>query len=309
VKGGAAPAGGPKIIIIKKKGRGHAAHHGGAWKVAYADFVTAMMALFMVMWLLSQTDQETRQKLSEYFRTGMFSGAPSVLNGGSGIQDRAFFDVVGRSTMQPETAAFEQIALAVRARLQRTTDENPELKDLAKNVHVSVTEDGLLITILDGGKDVLFDRSSSDLKPTLIELLEFLAPVLARLDNQLQLHGHTDARSFPKGSTRTNWQLSFERADAARVVLERAGLRKGQIAGVFAQGSSALLNTKEPFAPENRRLAILAVRRGFEKAAAGGTSIKDANAKDANPRDASARDAKDANPRDVKDARPRPEAP
>ncbi len=277
MKGGAAPSGGgPKVIVIKKKAKGHGGGHGGAWKVAYADFVTAMMALFMVMWLLSQTDQETRQKLSEYFRTGMFSGAPSVLNGGSGIQDRAFFDVVGRSSMQPESAAFEQIALAVRARLQRTTDENPELKDLAKHVHVSVTEDGLLITIFDGGRDTVFDSSSSELKPKLIELLEFLAPVLGRLDNQIQLHGHTDARSFPKGSNRSNWQLSFERADAARAVLERSGLRKGQVAGVFAHGDSALLNTKEPFAPENRRLAILAVRRGLEKVAASGTDAKDA---------------------------------
>ena len=280
MKGGAAPGGGgPKVIIIKKKSKGHGGGHGGAWKVAYADFVTAMMALFMVMWLLSQTDQETRQKLSEYFRTGMFSGAPSVLNGGSGIQDRAFFDVVGRSSMQPESAAFEQIALAVRARLQRTTDENPELKDLAKHVHVSVTEDGLLITIFDGGRDTVFDSSSSELKPKLIELLEFLAPVLGRLDNQIQLHGHTDARSFPKGSNRSNWTLSFERADAARAVLERSGLRKGQVAGVFAHGDSALLNTKEPFAPENRRLAILAVRRGLEKVAASGTNVKDAQPK------------------------------
>jgi chemotaxis protein MotB len=282
VKGGAGPGGGgPKVIIIKKKAKGHGGGHGGAWKVAYADFVSAMMALFMVMWLLSQTDQETRQKLSEYFRTGMFSGAPSVLNGGSGIQDRAFFDVVGRSSMQPESAAFEQIALAVRARLQRTTDENPELKDLAKNVHVSVTEDGLLITIFDGGRDTVFDSSSSELKPKLIELLEFLAPVLGRLDNQIQLHGHTDARSFPKGSNRSNWTLSFERADAARAVLERSGLRKGQVAGVFAHGDSALLNTKEPFAPENRRLAILAVRRGLEKVAASGTDAKEAAPKKA----------------------------
>jgi chemotaxis protein MotB len=268
----AAPSGGgPKVIIIKKKAKGHGGHHGGAWKVAYADFVTAMMALFMVMWLLSQTDQETRQKLSEYFRTGMFSGAPSVLNGGSGVQDRAFFDVVGRSSMQPEAAAFEQIALAVRAKMQRTTDENPELKDLAKNVRVSVTEDGLLITIIDGGKDLMFDSSSSELRPRLVALLEVLAPVIAQLDNQIQVHGHTDGRSFPKGSNRTNWQLSFERADNARAVLERSGLRKGQVAGVFAHGDSALINTKEPFAPENRRLALLAVRRGLEKVAARGT--------------------------------------
>ncbi len=267
MKAGAAPAGGgggPKIIIIKKKGKGHGGHHGGAWKVAYADFVTAMMALFMVMWLLAQTDQTTRQKLSEYFRTGMFSGAPSVLNGGSGIQEMAFFDVVGRSNMQPESAAFEQVSLAVRALIRRTTDENPDMKDLGKNIRVSVTAEGLLITILDGGNDLLFDRASSDLKPRLVGLLEQLAPILKTLDNTLQIHGHTDARQFPKGSGRSNWQLSFERADRARAVLEETGLRKGQIAGVYAHGDTSLINPKEPFAAENRRLAILAARRPIE---------------------------------------------
>jgi len=231
-----------------------------------------MMALFMVLWLLSQTDQTTRQKLSEYFRTGLFSGAPSVLNGGAGVQDRAFFDVVGRSSMQPESAAFERIALAVRAQMQRLVDENPALRDAAQNVKVAVTEDGLLITILDGGNDLLFDLSSSELKPRLVVLLERLAPILGRLENQIQVHGHTDARPFPKGSNRSNWQLSFERADSARAVLERAGLRKGQISGVFAHGDSSLSNPKEPFAPENRRLAILAVRRGLERVAARGAT-------------------------------------
>ena len=255
--------GGPRVIIIKKKAKGHAAH-GGAWKVAYADFVTAMMALFMVMWLLAQTDQAQRQKLSEYFRTGMFTGAPSVLSGGSGLQDRAFFDVVGRSSMQPESAAFEQIAMAVRAKLQRVSDENPVMKDVALNVRVSVTEDGLLITIVDGGQDLLFDSSSSELKPRLVSLLEKLAPIIGQLDNQIQVHGHTDARQFPKGSGRSNWGLSFERANKAREVLENSGLRKGQVAGVFAHGDSSLMNKKEPFAPENRRLAILAVRRDAE---------------------------------------------
>jgi chemotaxis protein MotB len=105
-----------------------------------------------------------------------------------------------------------------------------------------------------------------------VTLLERLAPILGRLDNQIQVHGHTDGRPFPKGSGRTNWQLSFERADNARAVLERAGIRKGQIAGVFAHGDSALLNTKAPGAPENRRLALLAVRRGMEKLAARGES-------------------------------------
>jgi chemotaxis protein MotB len=272
--GAPAPSGGGgRVIIIKKKGKGHAAHHGGAWKVAYADFVTAMMAFFMVMWLLAQTDQQTRQQLSEYFRTGVFSGAPSVLNGGSGIQNKAYFDVVGQSSIQPEQANFERVAAAVRAAMQRTISEDVRLQALAKQLKVSVTEEGLLIQILDGsGDDLLFDRSSADLKPRLEELLATIAPILGRLDNKIQIHGHTDAKPFPAGSNRSNWQLSFERADAARLVLEKSGLKKGQVGGVFAHGSSALYNVKDAFAPENRRLAILAVRRGMETYAAQGVT-------------------------------------
>jgi chemotaxis protein MotB len=268
--------GGPRIIIIKKKSKGHAAHHGGAWKVAYADFVTAMMALFMVLWLLSQTDQETRTELSDYFRTGVFTGAPSVLNGGSGIQAKGFFDVVGSAHTQPEQVNFERVSLAVRAQLTELAGQDVQVKQLKDSIKVSVTEEGLLIQILDGGQNLLFDLSSSELKPKLIEILQLIAPVLARLDNQIQVHGHTDARPFATGSGRSNWQLSFERADRARAVLEKSGLREGQVSGVFAHGATALLNTDEPFAPENRRLSILAVRKGMEKVAARGTVMNGA---------------------------------
>jgi chemotaxis protein MotB len=272
---GAPSGGGARVIIIKKKAKGHGGHHGGAWKVAYADFVTAMMAFFMVMWLLAQTDQQTRQQLSEYFRTGVFSGAPSVLNGGSGIQNKAYFDVVGQSSIQPESASFERVAAAVRAAMQREMAEDPAMKKLAQHLKVSVTEEGLLIQILDAaGDDLLFDRSSSELKPRLEQLLAVIAPILGRLDNKIQVHGHTDGKPFPTGSTRSNWALSFERADAARLVLEKNGLKKGQVGGVFAHGSSALYDPKNPNAPENRRLAILAVRKGMETYAAQGVSPK-----------------------------------
>jgi len=266
--------GGPRIIIIKKKG-GHAAHHGGAWKVAYADFVTAMMAFFMVLWLVSQTDQETRTELSDYFRTGVFTGAPSILNGGSGIQSRGYFDVVGSSHTQPEQVTFERVSLAVRAKIAQMISEDPGLKDVREQIKVSVTEEGLLIQILDGGQNLLFDSSSAELKPKLTEILAKIAPVLARLSNQIQVHGHTDARPFPAGSNRSNWQLSFERADRARAILEKSGLRTGQVSGVFAHGATALMKPDEPFAAENRRLSILAVRKGMEKVAARGEGTGD----------------------------------
>jgi chemotaxis protein MotB len=134
---------------------------------------------------------------------------------------------------------------------------------------------------LDGGQNLLFDSSSAELKPKLVEILSKIAPVLARLSNQIQVHGHTDARPFPAGSNRSNWQLSFERADRARAVLEKSGLRQGQVSGVFAHGATALMKPDEPFAAENRRLSILAVRRGMEKVAARG---KDADGEQANPK-------------------------
>jgi chemotaxis protein MotB len=272
--GGGSANGGPRIIIIKKKG-GHAAHHGGAWKVAYADFVTAMMAFFMVLWLVSQTDQETRAELSDYFRTGVFTGAPSILNGGSGIQSRGYFDVVGSSHTQPEQVSFERVSLAVRAKISQMIGEDPSLREIREQIKVSVTEEGLLIQILDGGTNLLFDSSSAELKPKLVDILERIAPVLARLSNQIQVHGHTDARPFPAGSNRSNWQLSFERADRARGILEKSGLRAGQVSGVFAHGATALMKPEEPFAAENRRLSILAVRRGMEQVAAHGKSVKE----------------------------------
>jgi chemotaxis protein MotB len=281
--GAGASGGGTRIIYIKKKGKGHAAHHGGAWKVAYADFVTAMMALFMVLWLLSQTDQETRTELSDYFRTGVFTGAPSVLNGGSGIQAKGFFDVGGSAHTQPEQVSFERVSLAVRAQLTELAGQDAQVKQLKDSIKVSVTEEGLLIQILDGGQNLLFDLSSAELKPKLIEILELIAPVLARLDNQIQVHGHTDARPFPAGSGRSNWQLSFERADRARAILEKGGLRAGQVSGVFAHGATALMNPDEPFAPENRRLSILAVRKGMEKVAARGRAPDAPDAPKARP--------------------------
>jgi chemotaxis protein MotB len=254
------------IIIIKKKKGGHAAHHGGAWKVAYADFVTAMMALFIVLWLLSQTDQTMRQQLSAYFRTGVFSGAPSVMNGGSGVRDNAFVDPKTDKALQSsEQSKLDDAARQVRAAVAELAAQDPKLKELISHVDVRVTDFGLLIQLLDGdgGDDTLFEVSSSELKPALITLLKRFGPLLGRLSNQLQVHGHTDARPFPAGSNRSNWGLSFERADRARGVLEKAGVREGQITGVFAHGSNAPL-VKDPFASKNRRLAILAVRRGLE---------------------------------------------
>jgi chemotaxis protein MotB len=260
------------IIIIKKVKKGHGGHHGGAWKVAYADFVTAMMALFIVLWLLSQSDQAAREKISQYFRTGVLSGSNSVLNGGTGVEDKGYLDVQGANG-ETEQQKLNEAAKNIREAMKALKVNDAELAKLADRIKVTVTDFGLLIQIMDGGDDLIFDVSSSDLKPALTQLLQKLGPMLAKLDNQLQVHGHTDARPFPSGSVRSNWGLSFERADRARGVLEKSGVRPGQITGVFAHGSNAPL-VKDSKDPQNRRLAIMAVRHGFEAALAYG-QLKD----------------------------------
>jgi chemotaxis protein MotB len=263
---------GSRVVFITKKAKGEA-NHGGAWKVAYADFVTAMMALFIVLWLLSQTDQETRQKLSEYFRTGMFSGAPALVMGGSGVSDGAFLDAKG-GVLQFEQQSLLNGAEAVREAVMQAVKHNSELAGLMKDVDIKVTEQGLLIQILDGSQDLLFDLSSAELKPRLKSLLEAIAPVLGKLRNQIQVHGHTDARPFPAAAGRTNWELSFDRANNARRTLEAHGIRPGQLAGVFAHGSVSPYVSDNPLDPRNRRLAILAVRRGAEEFVAKGVTAK-----------------------------------
>jgi len=247
----------PNVIIIKKKNKGHGAH-GAAWKVAYADFVTAMMALFIVLWLLAQTDKELQKELSAYFRTGVFSGAPSILEGGSGMLDKGFVDVqpdAMESSLQLNAEALTQVIQGVMA-------ENPELTGMKDAVQVSVTPDGVLIAFTDNSNDLLFDLSSSELKEPLIKVLEGITPMLTRIGYRIRIQGHTDARPFPPGSKRSNWSLSFERADQARRILELNGFPEDKLVGVFAHGASAPLDPQNPKAAANRRLSLLALPPG-----------------------------------------------
>jgi chemotaxis protein MotB len=258
---GKAPA--TKVIFIKKKAKGHG-HHGGAWKVAYADFVTAMMALFMVLWLVSQTDESTRSSLSHYFRTGAFSGSGHVI--GDGVPSHGRPTPTGGTPRLSEAESLEAAREAIEAHLRAALaahDRDP----LGGNVSAAVTAEGLLVVIADGGDGLMFGLSSSELTPALRRFLEDIGPVLGHLDNELQIHGHTDARPFPTGSRFDNWDLSFARADTARAVLEAHGVRQNQIAGVLAHGATAPLAGHDPMAPENRRLSILAVRRDDEHVA------------------------------------------
>jgi len=247
-------AGDPEVIIIKKKPKGHAAH-GAAWKVAYADFVTAMMALFMVLWLVSQTDQKIKKAISDYFRTGVFSGAPSVLEGGMGVADHGFVDTLGGP---PVMDAFDNDASSkfLRDAVRRALVKSGTTV-LTDRVTITPSPEGTLIQIAEGREDLLFDLSSSELKPPLVKLLQSLGPELAKLGQPVEIHGHTDARPFASGVGRNNWTLSFERAERARAELQKNGLPDSLIAGMYAHAATQPVD-KDPLSPTNRRLAIFA---------------------------------------------------
>jgi len=261
--GGASGGEKVKIVVKRKKGGGHG-HHGGAWKVAYADFVTALMALFMVLWLLTQADLKTRAAIAQYFRN------PGILNGGSGLHTKIdknamlppVIESLKEAANKSEQKLLEGQAKAVQMLMTKLAGDHPDLREIAENLQVKVTESGLEIEILDTAGSLLFDSASSSLKPAVTRTLEKLAPVLAEVPNEIHVGGHTDATPFPAGSGKTNWDLSFERANAARRSLEKAGLRAGQATRVEAYGDSRPLDPEDPFAPKNRRLSLLVARRG-----------------------------------------------
>jgi chemotaxis protein MotB len=252
--------GGTRVIIIKKKAK-HAGHHGGAWKVAYADFVTAMMALFIVLWLLTQSDTASKEKIAQYFRTGMLPGGTLTLGTPAGSNPPVAINIFPSGSMGgPNVSGSErELAKDVEMLLQGAGDE-PDVAETTKHIKVKVVAEGTLIELVDGGDNFLFPVGSNGLKPAAIKLLERLAPLLAKLKNKIEIHGHTDARQFDKGARRNNWDLSFERANEARRILEGAGVQQGKIVGVQAHADAQLLNRKDPLSAENRRLSLLIIR-------------------------------------------------
>jgi chemotaxis protein MotB len=256
----------PRRRVIIRKRKGYSGHtRMGVWKLAYADLVTAMMAFFMVMWLLTQADLKLRSQIAMYFRS------PGVLPGGAAINEELNAarprtpKIVSSDAVVVAGEGEEQVltghAKEIEREVKRAAAEQPDLAAIADQVHVDVGPDGLTIEVVDEARTLLFDVSSAELKPSVVALLQRIAPVLATLPNDIQIGGHTDGRPFPPGSPMTNWQLAFQRADNARRVLETAGMRQGQIARVLSFADSQPLDPGDPMADANRRLSIVAVRR------------------------------------------------
>ena len=238
------------VIIVKKKG-GHGGHHGGAWKVAYADFVTAMMAFFLVMWLVNQS-KPVKAAIGGYFRDPAAfdaSGGRGVLPGGDTINpakpERA-------PAEQEERKRLEAAVLHIREGLDKEA-----FKTLRDQVEFTVTPEGLRIDLIEKDDSTFFDSGSATLRGETEHVLGIIAHELGALDHKVDVEGHTDSRSYVKNERYSNWELSADRANAARRVMEREGLRSAQVTSVRGMADRQLRFPADPLDARNRRVSIL----------------------------------------------------
>jgi chemotaxis protein MotB len=248
--------GGKKIVIVKKKINRGGGHHGGSWKVAYADFVTAMMAFFMVMWILGM-DDKTKMAIEGYFsnpvgyKKGYGSGSSALFAGSSPttIQRPSLKSVIRTQ----EQRKFEALRERIQAKLQVDS-----LKALKALVEVQVTAEGLRIELIESGKgDQYFAIGSAVMRPATALVLQVVGSELALLENAIVLEGHTDAAKFDANASYTNWELSSDRANAARRVFMSIGVGDKRLAEVRAYADTKLRVPEEPTAAANRRISIL----------------------------------------------------
>jgi chemotaxis protein MotB len=256
-------------IVVKRIKKGGAGHHGGAWKVAYADFVTAMMAFFLLMWLLGSTGVEDRQSISDFFKN------PSAVQGPGGasssmIKLGGVMEVPrgeGKSTqeeMAQEEAKLDELMQEIKKQIENT----PALVEFKDQLLLDITSEGLRIQIIDKKNRPMFDIGSAVLKDYTVEILHELAKTIAMVPNHISISGHTDATPFSSGARPdySNWELSADRANAARRALIEGGLGKNKFGRVVGLASSVLLDKADPTAPVNRRISIVVLNKSTEKA-------------------------------------------
>lgn len=239
----------PRRRRVKKVKHGHGGHHGGAWKVAYADFVTAMMALFLVLWLVSQADTKLKESIANYFRS---PGVFDTMEGGI----LAAAKKVSKEPSNLSSKEEEQALFNVAQTLQKKFETRPEFSKFKDQVKIEITEDGLKIQILDRAERVSFPVGSSDLTEEAKTILAEIAQAIANLPNPIVIGGHTDSRVFQSDKGYTNWELSADRANSARRFLSSAGVRPEQINRIIGYADSELLVPNDPYAPANRRISI-----------------------------------------------------
>jgi chemotaxis protein MotB len=243
-----------QVIIIKKKKHGKHGHHGGAWKVAYADFVTAMMAFFLVMWIVGQSPQ-VKAAVAAYFKDpGAFE-----LTRGNGLMNGATAGV-GASSDPAAGADIQQARMALERaaqQLRAAIESLPEFEALRDRIRIELTPEGLRIELLEDANDGFFEVGSSALKTDGVMLLGLIASKLGELPNHVAIEGHTDSRPYISTDRFSNWELSTDRANAARRVMQRTGLGDHQIEGVRGYADTRPRFTENSLDARNRRISII----------------------------------------------------
>src|SRR4051812_14162553 len=229
------------IIVIKKKG-GHGGHHGGAWKVAYADFVTAMMALFIVLWLMNSSEK-IKKAVAGYFNDPK----------GTSTQMGTTMSGTGETVTAAAATSMEQI----KERLEQGIKAKKDLQQLSKQIEITVTPEGLRIELLEGKNGTFYEIGSARLSKSGQELLGLLAAELKTLPNPLLIEGHTDAAPYSSDASYSNWELSADRANAARRLMQLDGVRANQVSQVRGYADQLLRLKTNPYDPSNRRISIL----------------------------------------------------
>jgi len=229
-------------IIVIKKGKGHGGHHGGAWKVAYADFVTAMMSLFIVLWLMGSSEK-VKRAVAGYFNDpkGTSSQLGTTLTG------------TGDTVAQIKTDDLEKL----KEKLEAEIKARKELEKLSKQIEITITPEGLRIELIEGKDGTFYDVGSAKLSSSGQELLGLLASELKTLPNSLLIEGHTDATPYSAEAGYSNWELSADRANSARRLLQADGVRADQVTQVRGYADMMLRVKNNPTDPSNRRISIL----------------------------------------------------
>ncbi|MEO4045505.1 flagellar motor protein MotB [Pseudomonas sp. CAU 1711] len=284
-------------ILVKRVKKTAGGHHGGAWKIAFADFATAMMAFFLVMWLMSSATPEQKKAISGYFQDPIGfteSASPYVIDlGGTptpapdrtlnpemkDAPDAADATVDSESDQQAaidkeqaeslaEQVERERLELLLQE-LQTKVDENPELQKFKDQILFEITQDGLRIQIMDAENRPMFDLGSARLQPYFEDILLILAETIKAVPNKISVSGHTDAKPFAGSGEFGNWELSANRANAARRTLVAGGYPDERVARVVGYASSALFDRNDPLNPVNRRIDIIVLTKKAQRAIEG----------------------------------------
>jgi chemotaxis protein MotB len=277
-----------QTIVIKKIKKGGGGHHGGAWKLAYADFVTAMMAFFLLLWLLGSVDQAKKKGIADYFKDpwkpsmagGEAAGdAVSVIKGGGEdmTQSEGQVEMTNEGKKEEIIEASEKDNQErmdqdlrklenLKEKIEELIKTNPVLQQFESQLKLDITTEGLRIQIVDQEKRPMFATASARMEPYAAQIIDQIAPVINELPNRISIAGHTDAKPFPgSGQGYTNWELSADRANSARKELIRGGLREEKMLRVVGLASSINMDQAHPMDPINRRISIIVLNKQTEE--------------------------------------------